>query len=383
MNNRHILFYGFSIFSMFFGSGNLVFPLIVGVHNADNRLAGFIGFFLTGILLPFLGLFVVKLHRGNYNNFFSEAGTIARCAIPFFTLSLLGAFGVIPRCITVSHGGLEFLFNDLPLPVFSGIFCIVCYVICLNDKIMFKMLGKFLTPILLVFLLGLIIKGFLGSGSLTSDAESFNANFTDGFFRGYSTMDLFAAFFFSSLIFKQIESIVDVKDDMKSVLKAAIAPSIFGAILLSIIYFGFVYLGAHYKFLVKDLPSELILPAIANHLLGKNGALFIAVVIILSCLTTAVALNSIYASYFCSFKIIGDRHFPKVLALTTGMSFCMSLLDFNGIAAILGPLLDISYPSLIALTILSILVKERKGLKMFVFYALIILTVCKKFFITI
>ena len=369
---RHTLLYGFSIFSMFFGSGNLVFPLMVGVENTDNWVAGFLGFFCTGIILPFLGLFVIKLHRGSYTSFFAEAGSIAKFAVPLFTLSLLGAFGVIPRCIAVAHGGLEFLFSDISLLSFSAVFCISCYLICLNDKWMFTMLGKFLTPILLIFLLILVSIGVYNAQQISINNSEFDTNFLDGFFRGYATMDLFAAFFFSSLIFKQIEAITD-ENSGQSVLKAAIGPSIFGSSLLGIVYLGFVFLGSHYSFLAKDLPGELILPAIANHLLGSNGALFIAIIIIFSCLTTAVALNSIYARYLCSFNIIGEQKFPLILLATTILSFAISLLDFDRIVAILGPLLNISYPSLIVLTILSIITKRFKTLKMISFYGIIVL----------
>ena len=97
----------------------------------------------------------------------------------------------------------------------------------------------------------------------------------------------------------------------QSIIKAALGPSIFGALLLGAVYLGFVYLGSHYKHLATALPGELILPAIANHLLGKNGALFIAIIIIFSCLTTAVALNSIYAKYLCSF--IGGPSFDVAM----------------------------------------------------------------------
>ena len=369
---RHTFLYGFSIFSMFFGSGNLVFPLMVGVENADNWLAGFLGFFCTGIILPFLGLFVIKLHRGNYSSFFAEAGIIAKFAIPLFTLSLLGSFGVIPRCIVVSHGGLEFLLNSISLPIFSMIFCVACYIICLNDKWMFNILGKFLTPLLLTFLAALIFIGVINEPDLITTDSEFTPNFLSGFFHGYATMDLFAAFFFSSLIFKQIETLVD-ETEGQSVLKAALGPSIFGASLLAIIYLGFVYLGSHYNFLAEGLPGELILPAIATGLIGESGALFIAIIIILSCLTTAVALNSIYARYLCSFSFIGERRFPIVLLATTSISFVISLLDFDGIAKILGPLLDISYPSLIVLTILSILTRRFKMLKLLSFYGIIAL----------
>lgn len=371
MRKRHILLYGFSIFSMFFGSGNLVFPLMVGVHNAENWFAGFIGFFLTGIVLPFLGLFVIKLHRGSCDKFFAEAGNIARIIVPFFTLSLLGSFGVIPRCITVAHGGLEFLYKDFSLLLFSVIFCISCFIICINDKWMFTILGKFLTPILLLFLIILISVGYISAPYLEQIDGYFQKNAIDGFFRGYATMDLFAAFFFSSLIFKQIEELVD-ETEGKSILRVAMGPSIFGASLLGFIYLGFVYLGAHYRFLATDLPGELILPAIANYLLGKNGALFIAVIIIFSCLTTAVALNSIYARYLCSAPMIGQQKFPQMLLLTTAISFTISLLDFDGIAAILGPMLTVSYPALIALTIMSIATKHLKPLKMLVFYGIVL-----------
>jgi len=371
---RHIFLYGFSIFSMFFGSGNLVFPLMVGVNNADNWFAGFLGFFLTGIILPFLGLFVIKLHQGNYTSFFAEAGSIAKIIIPLFTLSLLGSFGVIPRCITVAHGGLEFLSYDISLLAFSIIFCTSCFIICLNDKWMFTILGKFLTPILLLLLVILITVGVYNAQELEENSAFFSNNLLDGFFRGYATMDLFAAFFFSSLIFKQIEALVD-KTEGKSIIKVALGPSIFGAGLLGVIYLGFVYLGSHYGFLAENLPAELILPAIANHVLGTKGALIIAIIIIFSCLTTAVALNSIYARYLCSFKMIGENRFPIILLATTTLAFAISLLDFNGIALMLEPLLDISYPGLIVLTILSICTKRFKIIKMVSFYGIIMLMI--------
>ncbi|MDP3935448.1 MAG: branched-chain amino acid transport system II carrier protein, partial [Alphaproteobacteria bacterium] len=98
-----ICVYGFAIFAMFFGSGNLVFPLQLGQHVGKNWFLGFLGLLSTGIVLPFLGLFVIKLHKGNYRSFFAEGGKMASIILPFFTLSLLGSFGVVPRCITVAH----------------------------------------------------------------------------------------------------------------------------------------------------------------------------------------------------------------------------------------------------------------------------------------
>lgn len=372
---KNIILYGFSIFSMFFGSGNLVFPLLVGVNNSTNWIAGFIGFFLTGIILPFLGLFVIKLYRGNYMKFFGETGVFAKNIISLFTLSLLGSFGVVPRCITVAHGGLEYLGTNIPLGLFSAVFCIICFIACLNDKLMFKILGKFLTPILLFFLILVISVGCFYSKGNIIDNNIWQESFSSGFFEGYFTMDLFAAFFFSSLIFKQIElSLQDqeLKGKKINVVKAALAPSIFGATLLAFIYLGFVYLGSSYSTLVKDLDGELILPAIANHLLGKPGAWIIAIIIILSCLTTAVALSNIYSRYLQSLSFMKKEKHVKILFFTMFCSFFLSLIDFRGIAMVLGPLLEISYPGLIFLTIACIFTRDMQKFKQMMFYIITI-----------
>ena len=164
--NHYVLVYGFSIFSMFFGSGNLVFPLQIGVETGNRWLIGFLGLFLTGIILPFLGLFVVKLHKGSYADFFGDAGTLARWLLPLFTLSLLGAFGVVPRCIAVAYGGIEHIFPNTSLQLFSMLFCVLCFVMCLSDRIMITLLGKWLTPILLLCLTILIVVGVVKAPTL-------------------------------------------------------------------------------------------------------------------------------------------------------------------------------------------------------------------------
>lgn len=374
---QNILVYGFSIFTMFFGSGNLVFPLQIGYQTGGQWLAGFSGLFLTGIILPFMGLFVIKLYKGDYIAFFGEAGSIARIIMPLFTLSLLGSFGVVPRCITVAHGGIGYIYPELPLAAFSIAFCGLCYIICLSDRYMISILGKWLTPVLLISLTFLIILGIIKSPSTStltaplSQASSFEV----GFFQGYATMDLFAAFFFSSLVFKQIQSRMPLDAAHADVIKFALKPSLIGAGLLSVVYLGFVYLGAHYRFILPGISQEILLPSITSYLLGDKAALLIGIIVILSCLTTAVALNNIYARYLCSSFKLQDKLFPAVLLVTTLISFAISLLDFKGIAGFLSPLLMISYPSLIALTFLSITLKGNKPFKILAFYGIMLLMI--------
>ncbi len=376
---KHIFIYGFAIFSMFFGSGNLVFPLEIGRNAGYQWVLGFLGLFLTGILLPFLGLFVIKLHRGSYNAFFAEAGGLARLVLPLFTLSLLGSFGVVPRCITVAHGGIGYLYPQISLVSFSLIFCIATFLFGLKEHLMISILGKWMTPFLLISLFILISMGiFLAPATGLSEVRGPSA-FTAGFLRGYHTMDLFAAFFFSSLIFKQIQAALPEDLSHGKMIRAALKPSLVGSSLLAVIYLGFVFLGAYYKPFTEGVSPELILPTIAAHLMGDKATLLIGIIIVFSCLTTAVALNNIYAQYLCARFKIQDRKFPIVLFVTIATSFLVSLLDFRGIEKFLDPALEVSYPSLILLTILSIAIKDHKVFKMSVFYGVLIFMIYYKY----
>lgn len=380
MKHHQLIFvYGFAIFAMFFGSGNLVFPLKIGQLAGNSWMFGFLGLFITAILLPFLGLFVIKLHNGNYISFFAEGGKLATIILPLFTLSLLGSFGVVPRCITVAHGGINYLFSDFSLPLFSLLFSVLTYLICLKDHIMINVLGKWMSPILLISLGILIAVGIVHAPDTLPPVNTTTA-FTQGFLTGYQTMDLFAAFFFSALIFRQIQAILPKTNDPLVIIKAALKPSIAGAAMLAVVYLGFVFMGAHYGDMIKTVDPELMLPTIATHILGSSAALIIGAAMVFSCLTTAVALNNIYARYIVDSLKLTPSVFPWVLLATTAAAFMISLLDFKGIAGFLSPILDVSYPGLIVLTALSIATKGHKPLKIWLFYSITLIMIVHKIF---
>jgi len=370
---KSVLVYGFAIFAMFFGSGNLVFPLQIGSIGGGNWVFGFAGLLLTGIFLPLMGLFVIKLYQGNYLSFFGEAGKVAQVFLPLIMLSLLGSFGVVPRCITVAYGSLKFLYPQVSLTLFSLFFCFITFFFCLNDKLMVKVLGKWMSPILLGTLIALIAIAVFKAPATATQMIA-NKAFTNGFLTGYQTMDLFAAFFFSSLIFQQIQQ-ERPNATPHEIVRFAIKPSILGALLLAIIYSGLVYLGAHYSFLIENVAPELMLPAIAANAMGGKATLFMAITMFFSCLTTAVALNNLFARYLCKATRCNENKFYIFLLLTTGVSFIISLLDFKGIAAFLAPILQLTYPAIIALTVMCIFLRGQQRLKTVTFYLITILIV--------
>lgn len=369
---KSILFYGFVIFAMFFGSGNLALPMQIGFLSGENWLIGFLGILLTGVVLPFLGLLVIKLYKGDYMSFFGEAGVIAKVCLPFFTLSLLGPFGVIPRCIVVAQGGIQYLLPDISLVEFSLFFSVVTFCLCIKDKIMIHILGKYLSPIKLITLITLIIFGVIYTPSIKLESTEVMETLKMSTLTAYQTMDLFAAFFFSSVIFKQIQDHLPNNTSDREVLSFSIKAGVVGFSLLALIYLGLVYLSAHYAFLLNNISPKKMLPVIAMHTMGNAATIVISCAMFFSCLATAITLSNIYAKYICDLLRLNSKRFPIVLAVSIIVSFVMSLLDFSGIAAFLVPMLEVSYPGLIVLTIMGICFRKTHKIKMYLFWVITI-----------
>lgn len=373
-----ILILGFSIFAMFFGSGNLVFPLKIGSTCLDNWKVGFIGLLLSGIIIPFAGVFAIKRYQGSYDRFFKELGFHAEIIIPMVLLSLLGSFGVVPRCITVAFGGFHVVQPSIPLWAFSLCFTGICFLSGLKETRMLSIIGKFMTPIKLFTLCLIIIVGVIGSHGFLASDYSAKKSLELGLVQGYQTMDLIAGFFFSSLIFKYVEQQCGSGASQKTVFWICAKASLIGASVIALAYGGLVYLGASYSSVIETVPPTEMLPILTQHLLGGYSTLVIALAMGFSCLTTATALNNLYASFLQKQFRLNETKFPIVLAITSLASFLLSLLDFKGISSFLTPILIVIYPGLIAFTIASLIYPKPHHLKKLVFYSITLIMMILK-----
>jgi LIVCS family branched-chain amino acid:cation transporter len=378
--NRSVFICGCALFSMFFGAGNLVFPLKVGQSTGNFWMFGALGLAITGIILPFFGLFAVKLHKGDYYSFFGEAGGFVKTCLPFLILSLIAPFGGAPRCITVAYGGMNCAPEEFSLFAFSALFCVSIFFVSIKDQRLIDVVGKWMTPVLLLALVILIGLGLCHCNEMEGKLN-YNAMeaVSDGFVTGYQTMDLLAAFFFSSLIFSQVKKMVPEKTSEKEVLAIAVKSGVLASVLLMTVYMGMIFLGANFASVVKGVNPSFMLSAIAKHLMGANAKLFIGITVLVACFTTVVALHNIYAQSLCQLFKLGEDKFKFVLLGSIVTSFFVSLFDFSGIANFIVPILDVSYPSLIALTISSVFIKERYGLKKIMFYGVLVVTLLTKF----
>lgn len=350
-NYKIALTAGLAMFAMFFGSGNLVFPLIIGMKTTDQFLTASIGLMITGVLVPFMGLFSMILYNGDKDKYFGLLGKKAPFVLSLLILSLIGPFGVVPRCFVVAYGSLHVLFPDMPIVLFSSVFAILIYIIICKKNQVVPIIGKILGPFKIGGILLIIIAAIYQSPELISMPHDGSPIFL-GISQGYQTMDLMAAYFFSITIIEYLRSVSSNKEET---IKLSIASAIVGAVLISLVYFGFIYLGAHYSLHLTTILPEQYLTTIAHLTLGKYATFIVALTILLSCLATAASLVRLFAE-FLRIDVAKEKiTWNNSLIITLVISFALSLTGFSTIFNILGTVLAYIYPALIALTIAAIL----------------------------
>lgn len=347
---------GFALFSMFFGSGNLVFPLVVGQESQGHTLLAAIGIISTGVIVPFLGVFGMMLYKGDIDQFFGCFGKKGIFTFSLLSLALMGPFGVMARCLTVAHGALLLLLPSLSLPVTSLLLCALIYFLAVNKNKIVTILGTYLTPFLLGSILLIAYFGLTGtetSFNVETGATAFEA-LKNGFFQGYQTMDLLAAFFFSKFIIAFLYKHYTTEQEEKAMYRTFFKGSMIGAGLLGFVYLALVFLGWMYSPELANTPPQEMLGRIAFESLGAYAGPCVCLAVVLACVTTAIVLTSLFAEFLQKDVMQNKLKHSHSLLITLAIGFLVSTLDFGGIARFLGPLLETVYPALIVLTAVNI-----------------------------
>jgi len=359
-SHKLVLTAGFAMFSMFFGSGNLVFPLLVGYETSDHYVYAIAGLIITAVCVPFLGLLGMIQFKGDRREYFASLGKVPAFLLTLLMLSLMGPFGVIPRCITVAFGGLGLMFPDLSFALFSFCFCILTGILIWKRNQIVNIIGLVLTPFKLGGIVLLILAGlYFGDGPVATFQTPKDA-FNLGFLQGYQTMDLIAGFFFACTIYEYLKINLVSKgglDDEKNLLKKGIYASLIGALLLSLVYVGFVMLGAEYAPYLKGVAPESLLVEIARHALGQYSMPIVAFTLAVSCLATATVLTTLVVDFLQEDISRNRLTRPQSIGITLSATFGMSLLGFQSICAFLGTALTWIYPFLVIYSITRIIRK--------------------------
>ncbi len=359
------------MFSMFFGAGNITFPLIIGQTVEGGLIWALLGLILTAVLVPFSGLFSITLFEGDYESFFSRIGKWPGIAVIVILLSIIGPFGGIPRCITLTYSTLKVYFSGLHLLTFSLISCALLFFCSWKKNRILDLIGYVLSPVLLVFLVAIIVKGVFFSSSDPVGSSQISHPFFYGLKEGYNTMDLLAAFFFSSLVYNKLKEQTGGK---KGLLLPVFKASLIGATLLGGVYLGFSYVAAFHSLALDGVGADQLLGRIGQIVLGHHAGLIVCVSIALTCLTTAIALTAICAEFLQKRVSKGRISYELSLLVILVTTVLVSTLEFTGIIHLLSPVLQVMYPSLLILCLFNIFHKtfDYKPVKFPVFTALIL-----------
>lgn len=380
---------GLAMFAMFFGAGNIVFPLAVGQLTQDKNFYGVMGMLITAVIVPLTGLLAMILYEGDYAAFFKRIGRLPGFILTLMILGLIGPFAGIPRCITISFSTLNtFGLSHVPgfsLTSFSLLSCALIFLFTFRPNKMIPLLGYVLTPLLLFALALIAIKGLYSMPGAESSTISAGATFLQGLLAGYNTMDLLACFFFSSVVLlclrggKERDTTMPIQEN-RAMLRVAVFGSIIAAVLLSLVYVSFSYLAAGSSASLANVPKGELLGTLAFTHLGPYAGLVAGTAVAFACLTTEIALTAILAEFVRKSLFKDKIRYEWALLLILGLSFLVSTLHFDGISKFLGPVLEMCYPALIVLTVLNIAYKlfNFKPVKAFV-YATFLISVVSYF----
>ncbi|QPQ36215.1 branched-chain amino acid transport system II carrier protein [Lysinibacillus sp. JNUCC-52] len=350
---------GTMLFGLYFGAGNLIFPIQLGQLAGTNFWFALIGFLVTAIGLPFLGILAIGLSGSN--GLRDLASRIHPLFGVIFSLALyltIGPFFAIPRTATVPFvvGFEPYIsaeYTTILLAVFSFIFFAIVYYFSLNPAKIMDYIGKVLTPAFLVVLFILIIISIVKPmGHFQQPIGDYiQSSFMTGFKEGYNTMDALASLAFGIVVINAIKNAGIT--DRKEIAKATWKSGIFAMALMTLIYGLITYMGASSIEAVGTFDNGgLIFAAVADHYFGSFGAILLAVIIVLACLKTSIGLITSCSEFFHEvFPKISYKWFVFILCV---VSFSIANFGLNNIIQFAIPVLMFLYPLAIVLILLAL-----------------------------
>lgn len=362
MEFRKVITTGFAMFAVLFGAGNVVFSLVLGRDTGHQIMFGLIGFLLTAVVVPLMGLFSTLLSHGDYKCLLAPLGKIPAFLITIICMTLIGPFAITPRCITLSYAAIKPIIPSTSLISFSIICALIIFLCTVKNSLIIDLLGKFLGPLKITLLLAIIIKGLFGPSIPLTEALTKTDAFTKGILSGYGTCDLLATIFLSSLILSGLRRGMhpEQQKDSRFIFRWGLQSMLMGGLLLGLVYAGFCIVAGSFGQQLRSYEEADLFSAIAIFILGKQGGLLADITVAISCLTTAIALTAVFAMYLHKDLSNGRLTYFSSLIITIVITAIVTTLGFSQIMHVLAPIIEVIYPLLIVYTLSNIVVKLWK-----------------------
>ena len=361
--NREILITALALFSLFFGAGNLILPPQLGFKAGEAWWLVGIGFSISAVLIPIFGIIAHARIQGTMFDF-------ARNVSPNFSRTYCWIVYAIslslpsPRTASVTHEIAVIPMFDTSYLATSIIYFLLVFVFVMNRAMILDIIGKYLTPAILIVLLAIIsVTVFTLPFDFTSSL--FPNPVSSGVLEGYQTFDAIGAVVVGAVI---IVSINIKEDGMSYALKRKVIARAgwlagFG---LFLVYSCLILTGALFR---NEFDPEIsrvaLLSGISQATLGNTANLFLSLLVSLACFTTAVGIVTGAADYVKS-RFPKYRHaylFTAILGSVLGI--LMGQFNVGYIIAVALPALMFIYPITIVLILLNALPSRFAPPKLF------------------
>jgi LIVCS family branched-chain amino acid:cation transporter len=354
LKGQDILALGFMTFALFVGAGNIIFPPIVGLQAGPHVWMAALGFLVTAVGLPVVTVIALAKVGGAMDALSSPIGKVAGTILAAVCYLSVGPLFATPRTATVSFEvGLAPLTGESPLALvlYSLVYFVLVFWISLYPGRLLDTVGRFLAPLKIIALAILGIAAFvLPAGEVrVAEPAYVAAPFSQGFINGYLTMDTLGALVFGIVIVNAIRS--RGVESPRLITRYAIIAGLIAGLGLALVYISLFRLGSDSHAVAAGATNgAAVLHAYVQHTFGTLGSSFLAVLISLACLVTAVGLTCACAEYFSR---VLPLSYKALVFLLAAFSLLVSNLGLTKLIQFSIPVLTAIYPPCIALVALS------------------------------
>ncbi|WP_452230313.1 MULTISPECIES: branched-chain amino acid transport system II carrier protein [unclassified Lacinutrix] len=353
---KELLITSFALFSLFFGAGNLLLPPLLGYNAGGNWFWVTLGFIITAVAIPIIGIYAHAKLQGTLYDFgkkVSPTFSLIYCVLIYIIAVAIPS----PRTAAATHEiAIHPNFGTSPL-LTSSIYFILVLLFALNRSKILNLIGKYLTPFIVLMLL-LVIGIGLFSAQMIPNPSQFEAPLVNGILEGYQTFDAIGAVVVGAVIIISINLRTNASFEAK---KDLIKKSgLLAGLGLFVIYAGLIAVGAFYgseidvnSALSSDMQRANLLTGISKKALGTFGNTILSVLIALACFTTAVGIVTGTADYFKGLIKNSQTVYVISAVIACVIGVVVGQLDFNSIIVIALPVLLFIYPITIVLILLN------------------------------
>lgn len=351
IESKDIIISGFALFAIFFGAGNLILPPYMGLNAGQNWIPAWIGFAISGPVLTCLGMVAMAKNQGDTNKFAGKVGHKFSIILGSIIILCIGPLMSVPRTgATTFEISIQPFFPSFSPILFAIIFFGITLYFTMNKAKAIDVIGSYMTPVLLIILFIIILKGIFTPINPTTIAAK--GQFSVGFLEGYHTMDSLSPMVLAGMIISNFRD-KGIKSK-KALTTHTIYAELIAATGLVLVYGGLTYLGAKaFAVVPQGLGRSELLNTIVHHFLGGFGNAALGLVVAIACLTTSIGLITATGDFFS--KVTDNKlKYQHVVMVAVLVSAVLSIVGVESIMTFSQPILVSVYPVVIALTFLNL-----------------------------